>query len=350
MQPGVGRETPGVRLRVASVVAETSDAVSVSFELPDEVGARFHHRPGQFLTVRVPVPGGGWAARCYSLSSAPGEERPTITVKRVAEGLASNWICDEVRPGSELEVLPPAGMFVPRDEHQDLLLLAGGSGITPIMSILRTRLAGPGGSAVLVYANRDERSVIFADELRALCAEHPDRLLVVHLLESVQGLPTVEQLARLCAPFAGADTAMLCGPGPFMAAVTEALARAGMARERIVTEKFQSLESDPFAAPEAVRPAPEGEATATVTVELDGERRTLPWPAQTSLLDVLRGDGLDAPFSCREGACSACACKVIGGEVKMLRNEVLEEEDLAEGYVLACQSVPLTAHVEVTYD
>jgi len=341
-------ETPGQRLRVADVVAETHDAVSVSFEVPPGASETFHHRPGQFLTVRVPVPGGSWAARCYSLSSAPGDGRLTITVKRVPEGLASNWICDEVRPGTEIEVLPPAGMFVPREEDQNLLLVAGGSGITPIMSILRTRLARPGGSAVLVYANRDERSVIFGDELRALCAEHPDRLLVLHLLASVQGLPTVGQLSRLCKPFSTADSAMLCGPGPFMAVVTEALTRAGMPGDRIATEKYQSLQSDPFA--ESAEPAPAGEATATVTVELYGERRTLPWPAQTPLLDLLRGNGLDAPFSCREGACSACACRLTEGEVKMLRNEVLEEDDLAEGYILACQAVPVTAHIEVTYD
>jgi 3-ketosteroid 9alpha-monooxygenase subunit B len=350
-------EAPGHRLRVASVVPQTHDSVSVAFDVPAALADRFRHRPGQFLTLRVPAAGGGWAARCYSLSSAPDDGPPTITVKRVRDGLASNWICDSLRPGSEIEVLPPAGAFVPREGHRNLLLLAGGSGITPIMSILRARMSRPGGTAVLVYANRDERSVIFSAELRELSARHPDRLVVIHLLESVQGLPAVGQLARLCAPFAASDAALLCGPAPFMEAVAAALARVGIARERIVTEKFRSLESDPFAVSDATVPgdamsgksAREG-TPATVAVELDGERRTFTWPAQTVLLDLLRAHGVDAPFSCREGACSACACRLRAGEVKMLRNDVLEEEDLADGYILACQSLPVSDHVEVTYD
>jgi 3-ketosteroid 9alpha-monooxygenase subunit B len=149
---------------------------------------------------------------------------------------------------------------------------------------------------------------------------------------------------------------MLCGPQPFMQVVTEALSRLGLPRQRIVMERYRSLESDPFAAAPAApgdaasAAAPGQAAAATVAVELDGERRVLSWPAQTSLLDVLLGQGLDAPYSCREGACSACACRVRSGEVKLLRNEVLEEEDLAEGYILACQAVPVTEHIEVAYD
>ena len=244
---GLMRSSLGHRLRVAAVVRETQDSVSVAFDVPAALADRFRHLPGQFLTLRIPVPGGGWAARCYSLSSAPGDGPPTITVKRVQDGLASNWICDTVQPGSEIEVLPPAGLFAPQEEHQHLLLLAGGSGITPIMSILRSRLAQPGTSAVLIYANRDEQSVIFGAELRKLTAMHASRLLVIHLLESVQGLPTTQLLAQLCAPFAASDAALLCGPGPFMDAASTALAEAGMTRERIVTEKFRSLDSDPFA-------------------------------------------------------------------------------------------------------
>jgi 3-ketosteroid 9alpha-monooxygenase subunit B len=345
--------SPGHRLRVAAVVRETHDSVSVAFDMPAGLAGRFRHLPGQFLTLRIPVPGGGWAARCYSLSSAPDDGLPTITVKRVRDGLASNWICDALHPGSEVEVLPPAGLFVPRDDQRNLLMLAGGSGITPIMSILRARLAVPGTTAVLIYANRDERSVIFSADLRELGAKYPERLLVIHLLESVQGLPTVGQLARLCAPFAAADAALLCGPAPFMDAAAAALARAGISRERIVTEKFRSLESDPFAVPDrdaVVGDRPVDGRVATVEVQLDGEHRTLNWPAQTLLLDLLRANGLDAPFSCREGACSACACRLLGGEVKMLRNDVLEEEDLADGYILACQSLPVSDQVEVTYD
>ncbi|MFE8013899.1 2Fe-2S iron-sulfur cluster-binding protein [Streptomyces antibioticus] len=340
---------PILTLRVAEVTPETDDAVSVSFETGGDGELRY--RPGQFLTLRVPAPD-GWAARCYSLSSAPGDTRPTVTVKRVPGGIASNWICARLRPGDTVEALPPAGRFTPAPGHRDLLLFAAGSGITPVMSILRAR-AREGGTAVLVYANRDERSVIFADELRRLTEAHPDRIQVVHWLETLHGLPDPGRLAALARPFAGADAAMLCGPAPFMRAAAEALHQLGVDRARVLTEEYQSLASDPFAslcAAPRTPPAADDAATATVTVELDGERRTLPWPARTTLLDLLRARNLDAPFSCREGACSACACRVVGGEVKLLRNTVLEEEDLAEGYVLACQAIPLTDHVEVVYD
>ncbi|MGW9131839.1 2Fe-2S iron-sulfur cluster-binding protein [Streptomyces sp. NPDC055681] len=338
---------------------ETDDAVSVSFEVPG--GRELPYKPGQFLTLRVPAPD-GWVARCYSLSSTPDDpsapggpegSRPTVTVKRVPGGIASNWICDRLRPGDRVDALAATGRFTPGPGHSDLLLFAAGSGITPAMSILRAR-AREGGKAVLVYANRDERSVIFAAELRRLAETYPDRIQVVHWLETLQGLPDVGRLAALARPWAaGADLAMLCGPAPFMRAAADALARLGMDRSKVLTEEYRSLTSDPFARLAAPAPAPVVEAggdCATVTVQLDGERRTLDWPTQTTLLDLLRSKDLDAPFSCREGACSACACRIVDGEVKLLRNDVLDEADLAEGYVLACQAVPLTDHVEVTYD
>ncbi|MFC8434209.1 2Fe-2S iron-sulfur cluster-binding protein [Streptomyces sp. NPDC057253] len=335
-------------LRVTEVTPETDDAVSVTFEASD--GDELRYQPGQFLTLRIPAPD-GWVARCYSLSSAPGDARPTVTVKRVPGGIASNWICDRLRLGDTVDTLAPAGRFTPAAEQRDLLLFAAGSGITPVMSVLRARVR-EGGTAVLVYANRDERSVIFADQLRRLTEAHPDRIRVVHWLETLHGLPDPARLAALSQPWAGADAALLCGPAPYMRAAAEALERLGMPRSRVLTEEYRSLASDPFAGLTEVPATPTADepGAATVTVRIDGERRTLPWPARTTLLDLLRARDLDAPFSCREGACSACACRVVDGEVKMLRNTVLEEEDLADGYVLACQAVPLSDHVEVVYD
>src|SRR5262249_52604272 len=153
-------------LRVAEVVPETADAHSVVFDVPDELAQRFRYRPGQFLTLRLPSDLTGSVARCYSLSSSPHDGvRPQITVKRTADGYGSNWICDHVETGTVLEVHPPSGRFVPKDLDADLLLLSGGSGITPVMSILRSALGQGEGHVVLVYANRDEDSVIFADTL-----------------------------------------------------------------------------------------------------------------------------------------------------------------------------------------
>lgn len=336
------------RLRVADVVVETDDARSLVFDLTPEQAEHFGYRPGQFLTLCIPSDRCGSVARCYSLSSSPHvDDALTVTVKRTPEGYASNWIHDNVRPGTELDVLPPGGVFSPKSLDADLLLVAAGSGITPVMSIVKSALARGSGRVTLVYANRDERSVIFGRDLAALAGEQPDRLVVIHWLESVQGLPTVAALRALLEPFADRE-AFVCGPGPFMDAVTTALRELGAPKTHV--EKFLSLEGNPFRSAEPVEPVAEQGKAATIEVELDGEKHTLPWPAGRRLLDVLRDAGLDAPYSCREGRCSACACLKLDGEVTMVHNEVLDDADLADGYILACQSLPVSDKIVVSYD
>lgn len=337
------------RVRVVEVVRETADAHSLVLE-PLE-GDRFDYRPGQFLTVRVPSERPGGAARCYSLCSSPvRDDHLKVTVKRTRDGYASNWLCDNVVTGCELEVLPPAGTFVPRDLDTDFLLLAGGSGITPVLSILKTALHAGSGRVALFYANRDEASVIFRDELVALTADFPDRLVVVHLLESVQGLPTEPALRQLLAPYGDRD-AFVCGPGPFMDLAVQTLTGLGFPRDRVHQEVFTSLEGDPFAEVELPAESEDtsGEA-AEVVVELDGDVTSHAWPAGARLLDVLLAAGRPAPFSCREGACSACACVLQEGTVELERNEVLDDADLADGLILACQARATSPVVKVSYD
>ncbi|TDD35058.1 ferredoxin--NADP reductase [Actinomadura sp. KC06] len=335
-----------LKARVVDVVHETADAHSLVLEPAEGDRDRFSYRPGQFLTVRVPAED-GWAARCYSLCSSPlTDDRLKVTVKRVDGGLGSNWICDNVTAGDVLEVLRPAGTFTPSSLDDDLLLVAGGSGITPVMSILKSCLAGGTGKVALLYANRDERSVIFAGELRSLTEAHPDRLTVVHLLESVQGLPTPATLRSLARPYTGRQ-AFVCGPEIFMDLVTGTFTDLGM---RVHVERFFSLENDPFEEPEAPdEPDADGEA-GEIEVEMDGETRTVPWPKSERLLDALLRAGVDAPFSCREGNCSACACVALEGEVTLDANAVLDEQDLAEGLILACQARPVTDRLKITYD
>ncbi|MFZ3566746.1 2Fe-2S iron-sulfur cluster-binding protein [Streptomyces sp. BH097] len=334
-------------VRVVEVVRETADAHSLVLEPVDVPKERLGYRPGQFLTVRVPTERAGGAARCYSLCSSPHrDDKLKITVKRTANGYGSNWICDHVVEGDTLEVLRPAGTFTPDTLDEDVLLLAAGSGITPVMSILKSCLHAGTGSVTLVYANRDEHSVIFRSELIALAEEFGHRLTVVHWLESVQGLPTGPALRALVRPCAGRRT-FVCGPGPFMELATTTLTAMGVPADRVRVERFTSLTGDPFAAPdEDDGSAPAGEVEAT----LDGETTTLPWPGNRKLLDVLLAAGLEAPYSCREGNCSACTCLLVEGEVAMERNEVLEERDVADGYVLACQALPRSEHIRITYD
>lgn len=335
------------RVRVVEVVRETTDAHSLVLEPID--GARFDYRPGQFLTVRVPSERPGGAARCYSLCSSPlRDDRLKVTVKRTRDGYASNWLCDNVAAGHELEVLPPAGTFVPTDLDTDFLLLAGGSGITPVLSILKSALHGGSGRVVLIYANRDESSVIFRDELVALAEEFPERLSVIHWLESVQGLPSESALRQLLMPYEDRE-AFVCGPGPFMDLAVRTLGGLGFLRERVHQEVFTSLEGDPFA--EVALPTGDEDGTAAeVVVELDGDVTTHAWPAGAKLLDVLLAAGRPAPFSCREGACSACACVLQEGTVELEHNEVLNEADLADGIILSCQARATSAVVKVSYD
>ena len=339
-------------LRVVRVVAETPDAHSISFAVPQGAAEAFAYRPGQFLTLGVPSDQTGVAARSYSLSSSPREDGPlTVTVKRTATGYASNWICDNLTEGSTIRVLPPSGGFTPHDIDVDLLLFAGGSGITPVMSIIRTALSHGNGRIVLFYANRDEDSVIFAAELARLRDAHPDRLTVEHWLESQRGLPDAAAVTAFVEPYAAYE-AFVCGPGPFMDLTIDVLRTLGFPRERRHQEVFVSIHGDPFgyeltdvAADQAAH-----EGSVRLVVELDGETYEYDdWAPTTKLLDHLESKGIKAPYSCREGECSTCEFKLLEGEVKLLNNDVLDDDDLEEGIRLACQALPVTDVVRARY-
>ncbi|WP_280421273.1 ferredoxin--NADP reductase [Nocardia carnea] len=339
-----------VVLRVAQVIAETTDASSLVFEVPEQAREKFAYQPGQFLTLRIPSDRTGSVARCYSLASSPfTDDLPKVTVKRTKDGYGSNWLCDNIKPGDQLEVLPPSGVFTPKDLDDDLLLCAAGSGITPVMSILKSALDRGAGRIVLFYANRDPESVIFAAELRELADKHPQRLVVIHWLETVQGLPTVAALAELFRPYT-AYAAFMCGPKPFMDGVHDALGQLGVPRNRTHAEIFNSLAGDPFAdsAPVEIS-AEEAADAATVEVELDGEVHNLSWPRKQTLVDIMLDKGLDVPYSCQEGECGSCACTVLEGKVEMENAEILDPEDIESGYILGCQARPVTDHLRIQF-
>jgi len=339
-----------VIVTVADVIAETADTCSLVLDIPEEFRARFAYKPGQFLTLRIPSERTGSVARCYSLASSPHtDEQPKVTVKRTADGYGSNWVCDNVKAGDHIEVLPPSGHFSPKDLDVDLLLFGAGSGITPVMSILKSALDQGSGKIVLVYANRDQDAVIFAAELRRLATEYPDRLTVVHWLETVQGLPTATQLATLAAPFTEYH-AFMCGPGPFMDAVHDALAKLDMPRGRVHAEVFNSLAGDPFTDSAPVELTAEDEAgAATVEVQLDGETHTLKWPRRQTLVEIMLAKGIDVPYSCNEGECGSCACTILEGDVEMANDEILDPADIADGIILGCQSRPVTDNLRIEF-
>lgn len=333
------------RLEVRAVVDETDDARSLVLAPPPELASQFRYRPGQFLTVRV-GPQGRQVRRCYSMSSTPGGDQDLrVTVKRVSGGFGSNWMCDHIRPGDMLEVLAPAGLFTPASLDGDFLLIAGGSGITPVFSILRAVLAGGSGRVCLVYANRDERSIIFRTALAELARAHPHRLQVLHWLDSVQGVPTRAQLAQLALPWRHAQ-AFVCGPAPFMDAAAAALEQGGLPRERIRVERFLSLPDEDAAIP---APAAASEEQAEVELTLDGARHSIRCGTNETLLDAGLRAGIAVPHSCRAGMCASCMCQVIEGEVELRYNDVLDARDLAKKWTLSCQAVPLSQRVRIKF-
>lgn len=341
-------------LRVTAVVAETQDAKSIVFDVPAQQATDFAYKPGQFLTLRLPI-GGRHVPRCYSMSSTPGlDQGLRVTVKRVAGGRGSNWICDHLRSGDQIEVMPPAGVFTPRTLQGDFLLLAGGSGITPMFSILRAALSQGQGRLVLLYANRDERSVIFRDELKALAAAYPTRLQVIHWLDSVQGVPSVAQLAELARAGASPQRqAFICGPGPFMDAAVEALQALETPSEQVHVERFASLPDEEStaerAAEVAAAPVPEAVDEARLTLRLDGVEHELVCRGGETVLEAALRAGLSAPYSCQAGLCASCMCQVLEGSVHLRHNEALDKKDLAKAWTLACQAVPTSERLRIRF-
>lgn len=336
-------------LQVRAVVDETHDAKSLCFDIPPELAELFRYRPGQFLTLRLPVQG-RYLPRCYSLSSAPGLDAGLrVTIKRVHQGRGSNWVCDHIQPGDRIELLAPSGVFCPRSLEGDFLLLAGGSGITPVLSILRSVLAQGTGRVSLLYANRDERSVIFREELKALAGAHPARLQVTHWLDSVQGVPSVAQLAELARPQLQAQ-AFICGPGPFMDAAVDALQSIGMDSARVHVERFVSLPEEDAPAPVLSQPAPQDTVEeAEVELHLDGQVHQLRCAGTETLLDAALRAGIAAPFSCQAGLCGSCRCQVKEGSVHLRHNEALDHKDLDRAWTLSCQAVPTSARLRIHF-
>lgn len=339
-------------LKVAAVKAETHDSKSFEFEIPAELEDHFSYRPGQFLTLRVPVLG-RHLPRCYSMSSAPTlDGRPRVTVKRVAHGRASNWLCDHLKAGDTLEVMAPAGVFTPRALQADFVLFAAGSGITPVYSILRSALAHGQGRVALIYANRDERSVIFRDTLKELAAAHPSRLQIIHWLDSVQGVPSVAQLAELARPWKAAQ-AFICGPAAFMDASVAALEAIGMAGDAVHVERFVSLPDEEDAVAVSAAAAATAPAAAVdqaeLEVSLDGERHTIACGGSETLLDAMLRAGINAPHSCQAGMCASCMCQVEEGSVHLRHNEALDQKDLDRSWTLSCQAVPTSERLRVRF-
>lgn len=342
------------RLRVKEVVPETPDASSFALDVPEELRDAFGYQPGQFCTFRVRIDGDEHL-RSYSMSSAPETDRDlTVTVKRVAGGLVSNWLLDHLAPGEIVEATRPAGVFCPRATDRPVTAFCGGSGITPVMSIIKSVLATTARSVRLLYANRDRGSVIFDEALTELCARHPERLEVRRHFDADTGFLTEEDVAAYVGVARHADF-YICGPGPFMDVVESALLGLGVAPRRIFIERF-------VVAPEA-GPAPAAGPPCTadaagtpadvpreVTVVLGGKTTVIGYHAGDTVLETARRGGLRPPFSCQAGNCATCMAFLKDGSVTMRANNALTPEEVDEGWILTCQALPSATTVTVEYE
>lgn len=331
-------------VHVAHVVAETADASSLVLAVPEDLRAAFGYEAGQFCTFRAIVDG-VTHLRCYSMSSTPGvDDDLQVTVKRVPGGVVSNWLLDTVEAGSTVDVTVPAGVFTLAPGEDEIVAFAAGSGITPVFSLLKQALAETNRPVRLLYANRDRDSVIFAGALDDLAARHGERLRVAHRLDVDDGFVDHAAVRAFLGgpPPAGAGF-YLCGPAPFMDVVERALVDAGAAPSRIHVERFGPAE--PAAAPEPIAEAP----PVQVTVDVDGRSGTVAHRPGTTILQTARELGLSPPYSCESGSCATCMAKVVEGSVRMHVNNALTDEEVADGWVLTCQSVPTSPAVHVVY-
>ncbi len=349
-------------LTVAKVKHETRDAIAVTFAVPPELKSTFAYQQGQHLTLRAQI-GGEDVRRSYSICSAVQDQQLRVAIKRTPGGLFSSWANESLQPGATLDVMPPMGHFnVPLDPDSErhYLAFAAGSGITPILSIIKTTLlAEPKSRFTLVYGNRASSSVIFRDELGELKDRYMGRLKLVYVMSREQqdielfnGRITGEKCSaflRHWIDIRDIDVAFVCGPEDMMHGVSASLQEAGLAKEKIRIELFAASIPKHEHKP---RPVVEGVRHQTeVTVIMDGSAASFTMDKdKESILDAGLRAGIDMRYSCKGGVCSTCRCKVVEGNVEMDVNYALEDYEVARGFVLSCQAFPITDTVIVDFD
>ena len=330
-------------LRVKRIVAETDDAKSIVFDVPSSLAPAYRYTSGQFVTLRVVIDDDA-NLRSYSMSSAAAiDDELQVTVKRVPDGLVSNYLNDKLAEGDAVDVSTPGGAFVLDDAARDVVLFAGGSGITPVFSIVKTALHTTDRNVKLLFANRDRAAAIFGDALDALATEFAGRLVVQHHEDVHAGFVTGDDVAAFAGD--GNATFYVCGPAPFMEIVETTLLARGVDAARVHIERFTPGEGEPIDEP--VVPVGAGE---TVVITVGNKTETVAQRGRSTILQSARWAGLKAPSSCEAGHCATCMAQVIEGRVEMRNNEVLTDQEVADGWVLTCQSVPVTPLVKVVYE
>jgi ring-1,2-phenylacetyl-CoA epoxidase subunit PaaE len=351
-------------LRVRAIEPDTEEAVIVSFDVPPHLQSLFSFNQGQYLTLRTEVDGED-LRRSYSICAGIDDGELRVGVRKVAGGRFSNWINQRLAPGDVVQVMPPQGrFFVPLDpaSQRHYLGVAGGSGITPILSIMKTVLGRePRARFTLIYANRAPKSTMFKEEIEDLKNRHMARLVLHHVFSGeATELPLHagvmdraklgEFMARLVDP-ASIDHAFVCGPYQMNDEAEAALLAAGVPEERIHIERFGVAPQGQAAGAVEHESKPGDAERARIVIVRDGLRREFDFDKDDpSILDAASSAGLEVPFSCTSGVCGTCRAKLVEGQVRMTRNFALDKTDLAAGFVLTCQSHPLTERVVLSFD
>ena len=352
-------------LQVRSIEPDTQEAVVVSFDVPPDLREVFGFTQGQYLTLRADIDGQD-LRRSYSICAGVDDGELRVGVRKVRGGAFSNWINTHLKPGDSIQVMAPQGrFFVPLDASakRHHVGVAGGSGITPILSIMKTVLARePNSRFTLIYGNRQLRSTMFKEEIEDLKNRYMSRLVLQHVFSDEHtdapinsGIMNREKIAEFLAsvvPAAQIDHVYVCGPFQMNDETEAAMLAAGVPEERIHIERFGVNLPGATQVGAVVHEAQPGDAEAArITIIRDGLSRDIPYKkGQPSILDAASAAGLEVPYSCTSGVCGTCRAKVVEGEVRMERNFALDKKEVANGFVLTCQAHPLTERVVLSFD
>jgi len=349
-------------LTVNQLTNETRDTVSIAFDLPADLAEKFHYQQGQYLTLRTQVEGQE-VRRAYSICESVGQQKLRVAVKQVTDGQFSTWANQHLKVGQQIDVMPPQGHFtstLDSDHQGEYLLIAAGSGITPIMSIAKSMLETEATSKVtLVYGNRATSSVIFREQLEDLKNTYMQRLNVIYVMSREQqdidlfnGRIDGQKIGQLLEQWIHPDRlseCFICGPEDMSKDCQQALIKAGIKADKVHLELFGTQAAG--SAARQRKPTATSANTSEISIRADGHTRSFELAHNSlNILEAGLAEGADLPWACKAGVCSTCKCKVLEGEVEMDTNHALEDYEIKDGYVLSCQSFPISAKIVLDYD